>query len=68
MIGFKFLFEMVLGFLTAWTLKTLVNHYLAVLIEIREEEEERRELLALRAQWQQMSDEERASCMHVHHL
>jgi hypothetical protein len=31
------------------------------LIEIREEEEERRELLALRAQWQQMSDEERAA-------
>jgi hypothetical protein len=34
---------MALGFLTAWALKTLVKNYLAVLVEIREEEEERRE-------------------------
>ena len=42
------MFEMAFGFLTAWALKTLINHYLEVLVEFREEEEERRELLALR--------------------
>jgi hypothetical protein len=31
------------------------------LIEFREEEEERRELLELRRQWEQMTDEERAA-------
>ncbi len=55
------MFEMALGFLTAWALKTLINHYLEVLVEFREEEEERRELLALRDQWWQMTDEERAA-------
>ncbi len=53
--------EMALGFLTAWALKTLINHYLTFLIEFREEEEERRELLALLDQWRQMTDEERAA-------
>ncbi len=61
MIGSKFLFEMALGFLTDWALKTLVNHYLAILAEFREEEEERRELLEIRRQWRQMTDEERAA-------
>jgi hypothetical protein len=55
------LIEMALGFLTAWALKTLINHYLTFLIEFREEEEERRELLALLDQWRQMTDEERAA-------
>jgi hypothetical protein len=52
---------MALGFLTAWALKTLINHYLEVLVEFREEEEERRELLALRDQWWQMTDKEHAA-------
>jgi hypothetical protein len=52
---------MVLSFLTAWAVKMLVNHYLAILVEFREEEEERRELLALIDQWRQMTDEERAA-------
>ena len=52
--------EMALGFVTAWALKTVINHYLAILVEFREEEEERRELLALIDQWRQMTDEERA--------
>jgi hypothetical protein len=55
------LFEMAVGFLTAWALKTLVNRYLAVLVEFREEEEEKRELLELRRQWEEMTDEERAA-------
>ena len=53
--------EMALGFVTAWALKILINHYLTLLIEFREEEEERRELLALIDQWRQMTDEERAA-------
>ncbi len=53
--------EMALGFVTAWALKILINHYLTLLIEFREEEEERRELLELRRQWEQMTDEERAA-------
>ncbi len=61
MRGSKFLVEMALGFVTAWALKTLINHYLTLLIEFREEEEERRELLELRRQWEQMTDEERAA-------
>ena len=60
MRGSKFLVEMALGFVTAWALKTVINHYLAILVEFREEEEERRELLALIDQWRQMTDEERA--------
>jgi hypothetical protein len=59
--GSKFLVEMALGFVTAWALKTLTNYYLTLLIEFREEEEERRELLALINQWRQMTDEERAA-------
>ncbi len=55
------MFEMAVGFLTAWALKTLVNRYLAVLVEFREEEEEKRELLELRRQWEEMTDEERAA-------
>jgi hypothetical protein len=55
------LVEMALGFLTAWAVKMLVNHYLAILVEFREEEEERRELLALLDQWRQMTDEGRAA-------
>jgi NAD kinase len=50
---------MALGFLTAWALKTLINHYLTLLIEFREEEEERRELQVLIDHWRQMTDEER---------
>ncbi len=61
MRGSKFLVEMALGFVTAWALKTLTNYYLTLLIEFREEEEERRELLALINQWRQMTDEERAA-------
>jgi hypothetical protein len=53
------LVEMALGFLTAWALRNLINHYLAVLVEFREEEI--RELLELRRQWEQMTDEERAA-------
>jgi hypothetical protein len=59
--GSKFLVEMALGFVTAWALKTVINHYLAILVGFREEEEERRELLALIDQWRQMTDEERAA-------
>jgi hypothetical protein len=55
------LIEMALGFVTAWALKTLINHYLTLLIEFREEEEERRELQVLIDQWRQMTDEERAA-------
>ncbi len=53
--------EMALGFVTAWALKTLTNYYLTLLIEFREEEEERRELQVLIDQWRQMTDEERAA-------
>jgi hypothetical protein len=55
------LIEMALGFVTAWALKTLTNYYLTLLIEFREEEEERRELQVLIDQWRQMTDEERAA-------
>ncbi len=51
--------EMALGFVTAWALKTLTNYYLTLLIEFREEEEERRELQVLIDHWRQMTDEER---------
>jgi hypothetical protein len=50
---------MALGFVTAWALKTLTNYYLTLLIEFREEEEERRELQVLIDHWRQMTDEER---------
>jgi hypothetical protein len=52
---------MALGFVTAWALKTLTNYYLTLLIEFREEEEERRELQVLIDHWRRMTDEERAA-------